>query len=145
MKSIRGTIVLILALSVSAQADGMNMNDHFDSNKGQGNGHWSAPEEARKLKNPVPGDADSIDRGKDLYRRNCLSCHGEDAEENDPVADVITPKPANLKKMSSMHSDGDFAWKIENGRGPMPAWKNILTKNEVWDLVNFILKHNGTH
>jgi mono/diheme cytochrome c family protein len=153
MNSIRGTIVLILALSVSAQAGGINMNDHFDSNKGQGNRHWLAPEEARKRKNPIPREADSINRGRDIYLHKCVSCHGENAEGNGPGADVITPKPANLRKMSGMHSDGDFAWKIENGRGPMPAWKNILTKNEIWDLVNFIqslsdsgaVKHNGTH
>jgi mono/diheme cytochrome c family protein len=153
MNGIRGTIILILTLSVFAQAGGININDHFDSNKGEGNEHWSAPEEARKQKNPLLGDTDSINRGRDLYLHHCVSCHGENAEGNGPTSDMITPKPANLKKMSGNHSDGDFAWKIENGRGTMPAWKNILSKNQVWDLVNFIqslsnsgaVKHNGTH
>jgi mono/diheme cytochrome c family protein len=40
--------------------------------------------------------------------------------------------------MAGQHSDGDFAWKIANGRGPMPAWKSVLQENQIWDLVNFI-------
>jgi mono/diheme cytochrome c family protein len=40
--------------------------------------------------------------------------------------------------MAGHHPPGDLAWKIETGRRAMPAWKGILTKNEIWDLVNFI-------
>jgi mono/diheme cytochrome c family protein len=72
-----------------------------------------------------------------------MSCHGENAEGNGPAATVLTPKPANLKKMSGTHSDGEFAWKIENGRGPMPAWKNILSENQIWDIVNYIQSLSG--
>jgi mono/diheme cytochrome c family protein len=40
--------------------------------------------------------------------------------------------------MAGLHTDGDLAWKITNGRGAMPAWKDMLGKNQVWDLVNYI-------
>jgi len=33
---------------------------------------------------------------------------------------------------------GDFAWKIANGRGLMPGFKDHLTKEQIWDLTNFI-------
>jgi mono/diheme cytochrome c family protein len=136
-----------------AQAGGMPLKKHIDSKKGEDQGHWSAPEEAMKRKNPIPGSTNSINRGRDLYSSNCLSCHGENAEGDGPAADMITPKPANLRNMSGTHSDGYFAWKIENGRDPMPAWKNILTKEQIWDLVNYIqsfsgsnaVQHNSTH
>lgn len=55
-----------------------------------------------------------------------------------PAAATLNPKPANLVAMSGGHPDGDFAWKIKNGRGAMPAWKSILKENQVWDLVNYI-------
>ena len=32
--------------------------------------------EARKIKNPIPSDASSIEEGKKIYARNCASCHG---------------------------------------------------------------------
>ena len=40
--------------------------------------------------------------------------------------------------MSGMHSDDEFALTIENGRGSMPSWKNILDKTQIWDVVNYI-------
>jgi mono/diheme cytochrome c family protein len=46
--------------------------------------------------------------------------------------------------MAGMHTDGDIAWKIENGRGPMPAWKNILNHDQIWDLVNYIQSLSGS-
>jgi len=40
--------------------------------------------------------------------------------------------------MAGHHSDGELARKISNSRGVMPAWKDMLGKNQVWDLVNYL-------
>jgi mono/diheme cytochrome c family protein len=40
--------------------------------------------------------------------------------------------------MARHHPDGDLAWKIAEGRGAMPGWKQILPEKNMWDLVNFI-------
>lgn len=103
-----------------------------------------SPEEINNQKNPITKETASINRGRDLFLRDCASCHGENAEGNGPAAESLTPKPANLKKMSGMHTDGDFVWTIENGRGPMPAWKNILNESQIWDLVNYIQSLSGS-
>jgi len=42
--------------------------------------------------------------------------------------------------MGTIHPDGDFAWKIAQGRGPMPSWKATLTESRIWDVVNDV-KH----
>jgi len=34
--------------------------------------------------------------------------------------------------------DGDGAWKIAEGRGALPSWKERLADEHIWDLVNFI-------
>ena len=34
--------------------------------------------------------------------------------------------------------NGDIAWKIAEGRGAMPGFKERLTDEQIWDLVNFI-------
>ncbi len=39
---------------------------------------------------------------------------------------ALNPKPADLTALAGQHPDGDFAWKIANGRGPMPAWERSL-------------------
>jgi mono/diheme cytochrome c family protein len=40
--------------------------------------------------------------------------------------------------MAGHHPDGDIAWKIANGRGPMPAWKETLSQKDIWHLTNFV-------
>jgi len=110
-------------------------------------GHWMAPEEAAKRRNPIAATHASIMRGRKLFQANCVSCHGAQGKGDGPAAAALNPKPADLTAMAGLHPDGDFAWKIANGRGPMPAWKGTLTENQIWDLVNFIqsLKKPGVH
>ena len=101
-------------------------------------GHWSAPPEAVKRTNPIAHDQTSIKRGKNLFKTYCISCHGPEGRGDGPAAAGLHPKPPNLVKMAGHHTDGDIAWKIENGRGTMPAWKGRLKETEIWDLTNFI-------
>ena len=100
--------------------------------------HWTAPQEASERRNPVPADRDSLLRGSDLYQKHCVACHGDLGRGDGPAGATLAHKPSDLWTMGMMHSAGDLAWKIANGRGPMPAWKEILTESQIWDLVNFI-------
>jgi mono/diheme cytochrome c family protein len=54
------------------------------------------------------------------------------------LAKNLTPKPADLVEHAARHSDGDFVWKITNGRGTMPGFKDQLTQNQILDVTNFI-------
>jgi mono/diheme cytochrome c family protein len=100
--------------------------------------HWTAPPEAAKRLNPVPPDQGSIERGKILFQDKCSVCHGPGGKGDGPAAAGLKPKLPDLVKMSGHHPDGDIAWKIANGRGSMPAWKDALSENDIWDLTNFI-------
>lgn len=100
--------------------------------------HWMAPPEAAKRPNPVAADTASLARGKKLFQAHCASCHGAQGQGDGPAGRALKPGPADLTAMAGRHSDGDFAWKIANGRGPMPAWNGRLSEKNIWDLVNFI-------
>jgi len=113
-------------------------HDKVNSTKSHGHAHWSAPPEAAKRANPIPRDQESISRGKELFKTHCTVCHGSKGRGDGPAAAMLNPKPPNLVKMAGHHPDGDIAWKIENGRGAMPAWKGKLTEKEIWNLTNFI-------
>lgn len=100
--------------------------------------HWMAPEEAAARENPISADPASVERGAKLYQAHCAVCHGPTGLGDGPAGAALTPKPTNLTEMAGQHPPGDLAWKIENGRGAMPAWKGILSESQIWDLVNYI-------
>ncbi len=37
---------------------------------------WTVPEEAKKIKNPVPITKESLRKGKEIYEKKCAACHG---------------------------------------------------------------------
>ncbi len=100
--------------------------------------HWAAPAEAAQRRNPVPASEESVKRGGEIYQANCASCHGVKGGGDGPASAALQPPPPDLVVMAPQHSDGDLAWKIEEGRGVMPAWKNALSQNEIWDVVNYL-------
>lgn len=99
---------------------------------------WKAPTNAARKSNPVLMNESSIQRGAEIYRGLCASCHGPKAAGNGEMAASFIPEPANLLKRLKNHSEGDFFWKISNGRGPMPGFKDKLTEKQIWDVINFI-------
>jgi mono/diheme cytochrome c family protein len=105
--------------------------------------HWTAPKDAIQQLNPVPLNSNSISDGFKLFTELCARCHGDQALGDGPDGATLSTKPTNLKAMAGGHPDGDFAWKIKTGRGEMPAWKDELEEQEVWNLVNYIQSLSG--
>jgi mono/diheme cytochrome c family protein len=129
------TIVILLGLPILYTS---LAHEKVQSKTSPRHGHWSAPPEAVKRANPIPRDQTSIARGKNLFKTYCSGCHGPEGLGDGPAAAGLNPKPPNLMKMAGHHTDGDIAWKIENGKGAMPAWKGRLKEKDIWDLTNFI-------
>ena len=103
---------------------------------------WVAPDDARKVKNPVPATQENLSAGEMTFRDNCVLCHGEKGVGDGPGAKTIKVKPANFTdaKLMSAETDGSLFWKMSEGRGPMPSWKEELSDKERWQLVNYIRK-----
>jgi len=103
---------------------------------------WVAPDDAKKVKNPFPPTPETLADAEQLFTDNCVLCHGEKGLGDGPGAKTIKVKPANFTdaKMMAMETDGSLFWKMSNGRGPMPSWKDTLTDKERWELVGYIRK-----
>ena len=145
------TLIILVALGISTTnfstglyAEEKHEHKHADSaqqkpdHQNHAGMHWASPKEAAERVNPIKSDKDSIARGAKTFEISCSSCHGATAMGDGVAGALLDPKPVNLRAMSGGHMDGDFAWKIANGRGAMPAWNSFLSENEIWDLVNFI-------
>lgn len=96
------------------------------------------PEDAKKLKNPVPYSKESLARGRVLYNHACTECHGSDGKS---LVDVIANATdlTQPKFWANGTSDGEIFRSIRDGVGDsMPAFKEeIETEEGIWDLVNF--------
>jgi mono/diheme cytochrome c family protein len=105
---------------------------------GHEHSHWQAPAKEAARKNPIPADTASVDRGAQLYRTHCASCHGEHGRGDGPAGASLDPRPTDLSHAAAHHKAGDLVWKITAGKGAMPGSKGVLTEAQTWDLVNFI-------
>lgn len=104
-------------------------------------GAHAVPEEALALENPIPPTEDSIARGAEIYAQNCAACHGPEGYGDGPAAAALDPKPANLHADHVQDlPDGGLFWIISHGAPgtAMPAWKETLSEEDRWHVVNFI-------
>ncbi len=86
----------------------------------------------------------NAEKAKALYMKNCAACHGEKADGKGKVAeffirDKAPAPPADLTSATTKSkTDGELFVIITNGRGQMPAWKNLLTEDERWILAEYV-------
>ena len=133
-KGLAGAIGLLAILTMSALVATVGAADDDKP--------WVAPEAARQVKNPVPVTPESLAAGGSLYHENCAPCHGDTGKGDGDTGKIIKKKPANFTdaKLMSEETDGSLFWKMGEGRGPMPQWKDELSDKERWQLVNYIRK-----
>ena len=121
-------LVLVILLGATLAATGQDDNSP-----------WVAPDDAKKVHNPVKSSPGSLAAAAQLYKINCAGCHGPKGDGNGPAAEGLPRKPANFTdaKMMKEATDGELFWKMSNGRPPMPAWE-ILSETQRWQLVNYV-------
>jgi mono/diheme cytochrome c family protein len=100
---------------------------------------WVAPDDAKKVQNPVKATPEGLASAAHLYKLNCAGCHGVKGDGNGPAAAGLERKPANFTdaKFMAERTDGDLFWKISTGRPPMPTWQT-LSETQRWELVNYL-------
>jgi len=84
-------------------------------------------------------------RGRAVFEKHCVTCHGDDGKGTGPVAATLPVKPANLTDCrrtaeddiemidAIIHHGGAYA-----GMSPvMPAWGTVLTAMEISDVAAY--------
>ena len=95
---------------------------------------------APQLANPVAADEANLAAGARLYRDHCSLCHGDSAQPKAPLADSLyPPAPQFNTKMADMPENQNF-YILEHGVRwtAMPAWKDVLTEQQIWQTVTFL-------
>ena len=99
-----------------------------------GDGLWmtKVPEKDRARQNPFDSEAGAVAAGGKLFRQNCTSCHGDDANG-------LSNRPSLHSERVRAASPGELEWLLKNGsmRNGMPSWSR-LPEQQRWQIVAFL-------
>jgi putative copper export protein/methionine-rich copper-binding protein CopC/mono/diheme cytochrome c family protein len=92
-----------------------------------------------------PMSAESIAAGALLYQQECAACHGQYGLGNGPAAAGLPVAPAVLPFHVPKHEDPELYAFIYRGFPSlgMPAYGEILTQEELWQLVHYLRAEFG--
>src|SRR5262245_36476091 len=93
--------------------------------------------ESASLTDPVQRSAENLSRARALYSVNCSACHGRAGDGQGIVASYFktagfVPPVAFDSDRVRNRADGELAWLITYGIGNMPAFRNLLSEQDVW-------------
>jgi mono/diheme cytochrome c family protein len=97
-----------------------------------------------ELKNPVELSDAALVRGKVLYERFCLQCHGPagDGQGHLYTSKLYPFPPASLinEKVSNI-PDGEIFHTVTYGFGVMPEHASIIPVEDRWLVIHYIRKY----
>jgi mono/diheme cytochrome c family protein len=103
---------------------------------------WEVPAKYKTMKSTVNlADASVIANGKDLWAKNCKSCHGALGAGDGPKAAMLktTPIINFSSKEFQAQTDGDIYYKTLFGKDEMPAFdKKVTVPADQWALVAYM-------
>lgn len=104
---------------------------------------WIVPDEYQKMAAPFLFNATTAKAGEVIYNKSCKSCHGEPGKNNVAKINPLPKDPASKEYQNQ--SDGSLFYKVTNGKGPMPAFGNILKEEERWQVISFARTFNPAY
>ncbi len=111
------------------------------------------------LDNPLRADGsitEDVQRGHDVYYRNCVACHGDALDGRGHYSHGFAPQPLPFTGTGTIAqlTESFVFWRIAKG-GPglpaegtpwnsaMPAWESFLTEDEIWSVIIFLYEQTG--
>ena len=90
----------------------------------------------------IPERPDLLDRGRAVYRRRCIGCHGPDGDGNCVAATFLSPRPRDFTgavfkfrstPSGSLPTDGDLFRTVTRGVRwtAMPTWHELAEKDRL--------------
>jgi len=106
-------------------------------------GNPASVPEITGMVNPVPSSAESLERGKTVYDRACVPCHGASGDGQGPVTAKGIPPWSLIAPHVGNYSDGFLYSIIRVGRGLMPGYGHQITHFDRWHVVNYLRSLQG--
>ncbi|MCG8075852.1 MAG: c-type cytochrome, partial [Candidatus Thiodiazotropha taylori] len=94
--------------------------------------------------------------GRDIYYQNCFYCHGDLLDGQGHYGHGFNPQPIDFQDPTIIPQlqEAFLFWRIATG-GPglpkegtpwnsaMPVWHEMLSEEEIWQVITFIFDYNG--
>jgi mono/diheme cytochrome c family protein len=105
------------------------------------------PAEYASLTNPLPNTLDTLDRGKQIFVRECMVCHGDTGRGDGPYREGLQPSPPDFSDTGlygtmakPLYTDADYYWRISEGLpwSAMPVWKSQYSEEDRWAVVHYV-------
>jgi len=84
----------------------------------------------------------SVQRGMALYRENCAFCHAADGTGRNWIGSFLEPRPRDFTATDFRLADSpaEFRERLRNGLdgSSMPAWRYVLTDQQIDDILHYI-------
>ncbi len=88
--------------------------------------------------------ADFSAEGAVVFQANCARCHGEAADGNSRLSEVLHPPPANLQRSRLTRQEQENMIRtggLANGRSAvMPAWQDQISNRDIGRLLDFLAR-----
>jgi mono/diheme cytochrome c family protein len=85
-------------------------------------------------------------KGRPLYERYCLSCHGPEGRGDGPLGLHLNPPAANFHKPESRNKSDEALLKVireGHSESAMASWRGELLDEELQDVLAYIRKLSG--
>jgi len=102
------------------------------------------PVEYRSQRSPYPNITQAVTGGAEVYRANCVACHGPHGRGDGDAGLDLVPSPALLSQLIDQQGQVDeyLLWSISEGGKPfgtsMPAYKSRLTQDQIWQVIAYM-------
>ena len=102
---------------------------------------WTVPATAKAEKSPLKPSADIVKRGRGLFTAQCQKCHGPQAKGDGPDSNPQAPAADLTDEFRyELNPEGVVFHKIAGGHPPeMPAFKDQLKPDEIWQVVAYVM------
>jgi cytochrome c553 len=95
---------------------------------------------AGKMEAPASASLGQVRRGFCEYETHCVACHGASAVSRQQWVSGMEPAPPYLLDVTQRFKPRELFWITKNGikMTGMPAWRNSMSDDQLWDLVGFL-------
>jgi len=107
--------------------------------------HASVARHAPGGANPMPATDENLIAGAKLYRQMCSRCHGVTGESDHTYGQSFYPPAPQLPLTRTLYTDNEMFWIVKHGirNTAMLAWGNLLSDDEIWQIVTLIRKFDS--